>query len=208
MADPIKSTSKPLVSGYIGTQVGSVSNVSRESISTAQLRAGVKVEQKGWFAKVDGGYGSSYDISGETGKIFNLSRNVNFTGSIGARYLKDCESTDYVKEAFADIDQGPTWKPNHTEFFAKTKFERETSWGGFYGGLKASVEKSKCASLDGVTLPTDDVVIKGTEYAGTNTQTKLRPIFGINIDFGKNDNWRVAFDASSNEGSLRFSYKF
>ena len=202
---------EPKLTGYVGTNLIVLGNASQDTVGGACVNVGGKIENKGFYAQAEGGYGTASYAKAEIGKNFTFGDSgFGANTSVGGQYTVSNRTKDYYKTKFEDGANSPTWNANDTRGYAQVALTYNNPTIEVGLGVRGGIKTSTQPSLDGITLANVGET-KGTEYAGRTTKSfaELRPSVGVNFGNG----WKIALQAGIdksglNNGQLGLSLNF
>ena len=173
---------EPKLTGYVGTNLIVLGNASHDTLGGACLNVGGKVENNGFYAQAEGGYGTAAYAKAELGKNFTFGNSgFGANTSVGGQYTVSNHTQDYYKTKFEDGANSPTWKANDTRGYGQVALTYNNPTVEVGLGVRAGVKTSTQPTIENVTL--DRGQTKGTEYAGRTTKGFVTPT--VNLEAGK-----------------------
>lgn len=197
---------EPKLTGYVGTNLIVLGNASHDTVGGACVNVGGKIENNGFYAQAEGGYGTAAYAKAELGKDFTFGNSgFGANTSVGGQYTVSNHTQDYYKTKFEEGANSPTWKANDTRGYGQVALTYSNPTFEVGLGVRGGIKTSTQPSLDGITLaPIGET--RGTEYAGRTTKSFVEPMANVGVNLGKG--WKIALQAAPSQGSLGLSLNF
>ena len=175
---------EPKFTTYIGANAGFLHNAAKDNVKVTTVNLGAKIENNGYYAVAEGGYGTSVYAKAEAGKDFPIKdSNLSLSTAIGGQYAQSTSSRDYYTKKFDAEGNSPSWKSNDARGYGQVALTYNSPSFKASLGVQGGVKTCTQPSLDGIKL--DDIgEVSGTKYQGRTTKGFVTPVVQMEVNIG------------------------